>query len=186
MGHNFLKVIWIYAFELWSWRRLLSVPWTARRSNQSTLKETNPEYSLKGLMLKLKLQYLWPPDAKSWLIGKAPDAGKNWGQEERRVTEDEMVGWHHWLNGHESEKTSGDSEGQGSLVCCNPWVCQESDMTEWLDNKTNNESRGPSVAEHWWCSLSSTLGLSTYVGSWEWNVPTSWGGSINPMGPVFP
>ena len=75
---------------------LLSVPWTARRSNQSILKEINPEYSLEGLMLKLKLQYLRPPDAKSWLIGKDPDAEENWGQEVKGVTEDGMVGWHHW------------------------------------------------------------------------------------------
>ena len=70
------------AFELWCWRRLLRVPWTARRANQSILKEISPEYSLEGLMLKLKLQY-WPPDTKSWLIWKAPDAGKEWGQEKK-------------------------------------------------------------------------------------------------------
>ena len=61
---------------------------------------------------------LWPPDAKSWLTGKAQDAGKDWRQEERVMTEDEMVGWHHWLNGHEFEQTPGDGEGQGKLVCC--------------------------------------------------------------------
>ena len=90
----------IDAFELWHWRRLLRVPWTARRSNQSVLNEISPEYSLEGLMLKLKLQYFGPPDAKNWLIGKDPDAGKNWRQEEKGTTEDEMVGWHHRLNGH--------------------------------------------------------------------------------------
>ena len=68
----------IDVFELWCWRRLLREPWTVRRSNQSILKEINPEYSLEGLMLKLKLQMLWPPDAKSWLTGKAPDAGRDW------------------------------------------------------------------------------------------------------------
>ena len=90
----------INAFELWCWRRLLRVPWTARRSNQSILKEISPECSLEGLMLRLKLPILWPPDAKSWLIWKDPDAGKDWRQEEKGMTEDEMVGWHHWLNGH--------------------------------------------------------------------------------------
>ena len=94
----------IDAFELWCWRRLLRVPWTARRSNQSILKEISPEYSLEGLRLKLKLQYfghlMW---TKSWLIGKDPDAGKDWGQEEKGMTEDEMVGLYHQLNGHESE-----------------------------------------------------------------------------------
>ena len=80
----------IDAFELWCWRRLLSVPWTAKRSNQSVLKKINPEYSLEGLMLKLKLQYL-SPDSESWLIGKDPEPGKDWGQEEKRAAEDEMV-----------------------------------------------------------------------------------------------
>ena len=80
----------IDAFELWCWRRLLRVPWTARRSNQSFLKEISPEYSLEGLMLKLKLPILWPPDVKNWLIGKDPDAGKDW-RREKGTTEDEML-----------------------------------------------------------------------------------------------
>ena len=82
----------IDAFELWCWRKLLRVPWTARRSNQSILKEISPEYSLEGLMLKLKLQYFWPPVAKSWLIGKKPDAGKDWRQEKKGKT-----GWDDWM-----------------------------------------------------------------------------------------
>ena len=119
----------IDAFELWCWRRLLRVPWTARRSNQSILKEISPRYSLEGLMLKLKLPILWPPDAKSQLIGKDPDAGKHWRQEEKGTTEDEVVGWHHRLNGHEFEQTPGDGEGQGSLACYSSWGCKESDTT---------------------------------------------------------
>ena len=115
----------IDAFKLWYWRRLLRVPLTAKRSNQSILKEINPEYSLEGLMLKLKLQILWPHDAKSQHIGKDPDSGNDWGQEEKWVTEGEMVGWHHWLNGHEFEQISEDSEGQGSLACCSPWDSKE-------------------------------------------------------------
>ena len=71
---------------------------------------------------------LCPPDAKSWLIGKDPDAGKDWGQE-KGLTEDEIVDWHHRLNGHEFERTPGDGEGQGSLTCCSPWGCKESDTT---------------------------------------------------------
>ena len=70
---------------------------------------------------------LWPPDVKSWLNRKDPDAGKDWRQEEKGTTEDEMVGWHHRLNGHEFEQTPGDGEGQGTLACCNPWGCKESD-----------------------------------------------------------
>ena len=90
------------AFELWCWRRLLRVPWTARRSNQSILKEISPEYSLKHYV-EAETPILWPPDAKNWLIWKDPDAGKDWRQEEKGTTEDEMVGQHHQINGHEFE-----------------------------------------------------------------------------------
>ena len=76
---------------------------------------------------------LWPPDAKSWLIWKAPDAGKDWGQEEKGTTEDEMVGWHHQLNRHEFGWTPGVGDGQGSLACCSSWGCKESDTTELLN-----------------------------------------------------
>ena len=93
----------IDAFELWCWRKLLRVPWTARRSNQSILKEISPEYPLEGLTLRLDTPVLWPPDVKNWLTRKDPDAGKDWRREEKGMTEDEMVGWHHQLNGHEFE-----------------------------------------------------------------------------------
>ena len=72
---------------------------------------------------KAEVPILWPPDWKSWLTGKDPDAGKDWGEEEQGVTEDEMFGWHHQLNAQESEQAPGDGEGQGSLVCCSPWGC---------------------------------------------------------------
>ena len=102
----------------------------------SPLKEINPEYSLEGLMLKLKLQYLttW---CKNWLVRKDPDAGKDWRQEKKGMTEDEMVGWHYWLNGYEFEQAPGDGEGQGSLVCC--WLRDQKqpDTTEWLNNNNN-------------------------------------------------
>ena len=80
---------------------------------------------------------LWPPDAKSWLIWKDPDAGKDWGQEEKGTTEDEIVGWHHWLNGHGFGWTLGAGDGQGSLVCCSPWGHKESGTTEWLNWSTS-------------------------------------------------
>ena len=76
---------------------------------------------------------LWPPDVESWLIWKDPDAGKDWGQEEKGTTEDETVGWHHWLNGHGFGWTPGVGDGQGGLVCCGSWGHKESDMTEWLN-----------------------------------------------------
>ena len=122
------------AFKLWCWRRLLRVPWTAKGSNQSILKETSPEYSLEGLMLKLKLLVLWPPEAKNWLIGKDPDAGRDWGQE-KETTEDEMAGWHHRLNGHGFGWTPGVGDGQRGLACCTSWGHKKSDTTElnwWL------------------------------------------------------
>ena len=76
---------------------------------------------------------LWPPDVKNWLIGNDPDSGKDWGQEDNGKTEDEMVGWHHWLNGHEFEQASGVDNGQGHLACCSSWGCKESDTTEQLN-----------------------------------------------------
>jgi hypothetical protein len=124
----------IDAFELWCWRRLLRVPWTARRSNQSILKEINPGISLEGMMLKLKLQYfghlMWSVDS----LEKALMLGRDWGQEEKGTTEDEMDGWHPRLDGHEFEWTPGVGDGQGGLVCCNSWVTKSqtrlSDGTE--------------------------------------------------------
>ena len=98
----------------------------------SILKEIDPAYSLEGLVLN-EAPILWTPDAKKWLIGKDPDAGKTEGKEEKGVRENEMVGWHHQLNGHEFEQTQGDSEEQGSLVCCNPWGRLESNTTEGLN-----------------------------------------------------
>ena len=92
----------IDAFEVSCWRRLLRVPWTARRSNQSILKEISPGISLEGMMLKLKLQYFGHLMRRVDSLEKT-DAGRNWGQEEKGTTEDEMAGWHHWLDGCESE-----------------------------------------------------------------------------------
>ena len=85
---------------------------------------------------KAETPTLWPPHVKSWLTGIDSDAGRYWGQEEKGMTEDEMAGWHHQLNGHESAWTLGVADGQRGLACCNSWGCKESDMTEWL-NWTN-------------------------------------------------
>ena len=132
----------IDAFELWCWRRLLRIPWIARRSNQSILKEISPEYSLDRLMLKLKLQYfghlLQRTDSleKTWPTGKDPDAGKDWRQEEKGTTENDMAGWYHQLNGHGFGWTPRVGDGQGSLACYSPWSHKESDTTEQL-NWTN-------------------------------------------------
>ena len=119
----------IDAFQLWCWRRLLRVPWTARRSNQSILNEIIPGISLEGMMLKLKLPVLWPPHVKSWLVDKDSDAGRDWGQEEKGTTEDEMAGWHHQLDGLEFVWTPGVGDGQGGLACAKSWT-RLSDWTE--------------------------------------------------------
>ena len=92
----------IDAFDLWCWRRFLRVSWTARKSNQSILREIRPEYLLKGLTdAEAEAPILWPPDGKIQLFGKDPDAGKDLGQEEKGMTEDKMIGWHHQINRHE-------------------------------------------------------------------------------------
>ena len=122
----------IDAFELWCWRRLLRVLWIAR-SNQSILKEISPGCSLEGLMLKLKLPYfghlIWRAHSseKSLMLGKIE------GERKMGTTEDEMVGWHHQLNGYEFGWTPGVGDGQGDLVCCGSWGHKESDVTEWLN-----------------------------------------------------
>ena len=119
------------AFELWCWR-LLKVPWTANRSNWSILKKISPEYSLEGLMLKLKLQYFGHL-MKNWLNGKDTDAGKDWRKEEKGTTKDELVGWHHQLHGYEFEYAPGVGDGQRSLSCCSPQCHEDLDMTEQLN-----------------------------------------------------
>ena len=95
---------------------------------------------------KAETPILWPPHVKSWLIGKDSDAGRDWGQE-KGMTEDEMVGWHHQIDGHGFEWTLGVGDGQGGLACCNSWGCKESDMTEWLNwtelNLNNGTDKGP-------------------------------------------
>ena len=153
----------IDAFELWCWRRLLRVPWTARRSNQSILKEIN----ISWIFIRrndAEASILWPPDAKSWLIGKDPDAGKDWKQEKERVTENEMIGWHHQLNGHEFEQTLGDSEGQESLACCSPRGRKELDTTEWL-NKKLFQTMLPSEAYHFILTATQALDSGTFISS---------------------
>ena len=117
----------IDVFELWCLRRLLRVPWSARKSNQSILKEISPEYSLERLMVKLKLQYFGHLMRRTDSLEKTLMLGKieGWG-------EGDNTGWHHWLSGPEFEQALRVDVGQGSLVCCGPWGHKESDMTEQL------------------------------------------------------
>ena len=118
------------SFQLCCWRRLLRVPWTGRRSNQSILKAINPESSLEGLKLKLKFQYF------GHLMRRADleKTLKDWGQKEKGATEDETVQWYHRHSGHQFEQTPGDNEWQGSLACFSPWGRKESDTTWQLND----------------------------------------------------
>ena len=122
----------IAAFELWCWRTVFRIPWTARRSNQFILKEISPEYSLEGLMLNWNCNILatW---CKELTHFKRSYARKDWRQEEKGTTEDEIVGWHHWLKGHEFEQAPGVGDGQGSLTWCFPWGHKQLDTTEQLN-----------------------------------------------------
>ena len=103
---------------------------------------------------------LWPPDGKNWLIWKDPDAGNDWGLEEKGTTEDEMVGWHHQLDGQEFEQTPGVGNGQGSLACCSPWDRKELDTTEWLNWTDDPVSLSvniyPTEIETWVCQWTET------------------------------
>ena len=128
----------IATFELWCWKRLLRVLCTARRSNQSILKEISPEYSLEGLMLKLKLQYFGHLMQRTDSLEKTLVLGRIEGRRRRGQQRIEMVGWHHQLDGHEFEQAPGVGDGQGSLVCRNPRGRKESDMIEWLNWMNNN------------------------------------------------
>ena len=123
----------IDAFELWCWRRLLRVPWPARRSNQSILKEIGPECSLEGMMLKLKLQYFGHLMRRTDSMEKALMLEKIESRRRIGMTEDEMVGCHHRLDGHEFKQAPGVGDRQGNLVCCTPWGHKELDVTEQLN-----------------------------------------------------
>ena len=112
--------------------KTLESPLDCKEIIHSILKEISPKYSLEGLVLKLKLQYL-ATLVKNWLTRKDPDAGKEWRQEEKGMAEDEMVGWHDWLDGHDFEQDLVVGDGQGNLVCCIPWGHKESNTTERLN-----------------------------------------------------
>ena len=124
-----------WCFQPVMWEKTLESPLDREEIKPVNLMEINPEYSYEGLMLKLKLQYFGHLMRRTNSFRKDPDAGKDWRQEEKWMTEDEMVGWHHWLNGHEFEEAPEIGDGQGSLasLCCSPWDCKESDTTEWLN-----------------------------------------------------
>ena len=121
-----------WCFQIVVLQKILESPLDCKEIKPVHPKENQPWIFIRHTEAEAPI--IWPPNLKSWLSGKDPDAGKDWGQEQKGVTEDEMAGWHHWLNGHESDQTPGDTEGQGSLACCSPWVHKESDTTLWLNN----------------------------------------------------
>ena len=135
----------IDASELWCWRRLLRVPWTVRRSSQSILR--NIHWKDWYWSWRYSTLATWCKELTHW---KDSDAGKDWRQK-KGMTEDEMFGWHHRLNGHEFEQTLGVGDGQGGLVCCSPWGHKESDTTERL-NWTESPSLSLSVSLDCWSS----------------------------------
>ena len=120
---------WIVVLE-----KMFESPRDSREIKPINPKGNQPWIFIGRTDAKAEAPIFWPPDGKSLLTGKDPDAGKDWGQEEKGAAEDELVGWHHWLSGREFEQTLGDSEGQGSLVCLSPWGCKEMDMTERLNS----------------------------------------------------
>ena len=120
------------AFELWCWRRPKS-PLDSMEI-QTVHPKGDPSWIFIGRTdAEAEAPILWPSDGKNGLTEKDPDTGKDWRQEEKRVTKDNMVGWHHQLDGHEFEKASGNADGQGTQACCSPGGCKESDTTEWLN-----------------------------------------------------
>ena len=133
----------IDAFELWCWRRLLRVPWTAR------IQSVHPKGDQYWVFIgrtdaEAETPILWPPHENNWLIGKDSDAGRDWGQDEKGTTEDEMAGWHHQLNGREFGWTPGVGNGQGALACWNSWGCKELDTNErlnWLTELKASEEK---------------------------------------------
>ena len=115
---------------------MLQHGWTSKVCYGKKKKPDTKDHALTVWLLndaKAETPVLWPPHVKSWLIGKDRDAGRDWGQEEKGMTEDEMAGWNHWLSGRESEWTPGVGDGQGGLACCSSWGRKESDTTEWLN-----------------------------------------------------
>ena len=132
---------WNPYFEFWSFPSL---------ETSSTLfcdaKQWQVQVPVSHMVMGVKISTLWPPHGKSWLIAKDSDAGRDWVQEKKGTTEDEMAGWHHWLDGCESEWTPGVGCGQGGLACCDSWGCKESDTTERLNWTELNSYSGPRLA----------------------------------------
>ena len=125
-----MKNWWFWTVAL---EKTLESPLDCKEIKPVSPKQNQPWIFIARTDAEAEVPILWPLDAKNWLIGKDPDAGKDWRQEKKGTTEGEMVQWHHWLNGHEFEQAPGVGDRQGSLACCSPWGCKQSDMTEQLN-----------------------------------------------------
>ena len=154
-----------WALKNWLFRIVVLKKTLERPLDSMEIKAVNPKGNQPWIVVgrtdvEAKAPILWPPDVNSQLTWKDPDAGKDWGQEEKGAAEDEMVEWHHWLNGHKFEQTVGDSKRQGSLGCCSPWGLKESDTTEHRTTTTN-------VTSDTWLNLSVYFfSLIPEVGFW--------------------
>ena len=128
-----------WCFQTVVLEKILESPLEGKEIKPVNLKGNLPWILFGRTCAEAEAPIFWPCDANSWLLGKDPDAGEDWRQKvQKRATEDEMVGWHHWFNGHEFEQTQGDGEGQGSLACYSPWGHKKSDMTWWLKNNMSS------------------------------------------------
>ena len=140
--------VWMWELdykESWAWKNWCFWTVMLEKTFESPLdckeiQQVNPKGNQSWIFIgrtdaEAEASIFWPPDVKNWLIGKDSDAGKDWMQEEKETTKDEMIGWHHWLYGHEFEQTPRGSERQGSLACCRPWGNNELDTTEWLNQQ---------------------------------------------------
>ena len=159
---HLVKAMFFSSNHVWMWRLDYKESWALKNwcfwdvvlektleSDSQEIQPVHPKGNQSWIFIgrtdaEAETPILWPPDAKNWVIWKDPDAGKDWRQEEKGTTEDEMVGWHHWLDGHEFEQALGVGDGPGGLVCCSPWGCKESDMTErlnWTESPVERDDR---------------------------------------------
>ena len=158
--HSYWKEGWV--LKNWCFWTVVLEKTLESPSDCKEIQPVNPKGNQPWILLgrtDAEASILWPPDAKSRLIRKGPDAGKDWRQEEKETTENELVGWHHQLTGHEFEQALGDGEGQGSVACCS---YKELDMTEWLNSNNTDTASSPRVH-----SLHPSSLLVVYI-LWVW------------------
>ena len=145
--------------------RTLQSPLDSKEIQTVNPQGSQPWISIGRTNAEAKATILWPPDANRWLTGRDPEAGKEWRQEKGVSTEDEMVGWHYWFNGHEFKQAPGDSEGQGSLACCSPCSWKELDTTQWLNNRSKVDDMGQNP---FWGLYHSLTKFCLFISFFHW------------------